>query len=185
MRFSSDDHLKAWTLDRKYPPIHRQIVRAVLDHSVTFRYCDLCCWTGLLGQQVLDRSGTGTVVVGVESNQHAIDCSEAAGVKVKIFPMWLKRDNLSDFAELLVENKIEALIARRCMPELFGSDLEAGKLFAEYMAGIGIKEIFLQGRVVQPAATNPLFSVVKEIELFAEFYRSVMLEGQIAVLRLK
>jgi hypothetical protein len=75
------------------------------------------------------------------------------------------------------------MLARRCLPELFGDDLPLGRDFAAAIHGAGIKEIFLEGRVVTQGAVNVLKSVADEVDLLSGHYHEVKRIGAVSYLK--
>ena len=83
---------------------------------------------------------------------------------------------------LIAKHQVRAIIGRRCMPELFGNSPDLGTLFAECVAGAGVKQIFLEGRVASVNAVNALSSIDDEVELFAGHYKDRYRYRNVAVL---
>jgi len=145
---------------------------------------DLCCSTGLLGTQIAEK--LGKTVIGIESSLVSIDLAKAYGIPIPIQQMKLTRDTLEPFVTFCNLYSIQTIVARRCIPELFGEDYDFGLEFVAAMATIGVKEIFLEGRVKTANATNIFNSVEHEIDLFNTYdmYKVTKRLGNIGYLTL-
>jgi predicted RNA methylase len=179
--YDGQDLLDAFKLTGVFPKIHQAIFKTVAERVVYGGVVDLCCSTGLLGEQI--RSKLSAHVVGIEADTEAILRGVAAGVKIPIMSAKIDPPKLDVIAEWLRAQGIKTVIARRCFPELFGGRKDFGHAFVAKIAEIGIGEIVLQGRVVTRNATNELSSLAKEIQLCESHYEVIALSGPCAYLR--
>lgn len=184
MRFNSEEHLTAWRTAGKYPAIHEAIFSAVATHVCGGSVLDLCCSTGLLGERM--RRQLGLRVVGVEADVKAVTAGLAAGVELPVTVMRVEPATLGEFIRVIRANSVTAIVARRCLPELFGWGLDGlawGRRWAEAIAAASVTELVIQGRVPTANARNLLPTVQHEIKLLQPTYRAVVTAGQVAYLR--
>jgi HAD superfamily hydrolase (TIGR01509 family) len=92
-----------------------------LDHVQGRSGLDLCCSHGLLGQQLANRGGY--VMAGIDSDFKAVDLAQIY-VDMPVYQIRVDRNNLDKIRNTLYVRDITFIVARRCLPELFGDDLE-------------------------------------------------------------
>jgi len=78
--------------------------------------------------------------------------------------------------------EIDVMVARRVLPELFGGDLAAGRLFAAMLAEIGVREIVLEGRVATVNAVNALRCLDDEVALLSGYFAERSRAGAVSYL---
>lgn len=170
-RFSSDEHLTRYLEAGTFPEIHRPMVEAVqwacADDA---RFLDLGACFGLLGAAV-SALRRGAMVIGVERSATAIEQAQRYGVPCQLVRFHVERDTLPELGRLIRKFKLNTIIARRVMPELWGDDLAGGRLFARTIKDAGIRQVLLEGRRASGAAKNPLSTVELEAALLAPHYR--------------
>lgn len=110
---------------------------------------------------------------GVDADEKVVYAAQDAGVPIRLHCLRITRESLPALTEILSVARARAIVARRILPELWGDDLEGGRQFADSIAEAGVKEVFLEGRVVSERATNPLRSIDDEVELLSSRYREV------------
>lgn len=184
MRFDSVEHVDSWRQTGRYPAIHKPIADFVVGRlRGPASLVDLCCSHGLLGDQLLTRLPPGTSVVGVESSLSAIGRARDAGLRHRIERLHVDASTYDELAAVVRRAGATVLIARRCLPEILGAALQTAPDFARALFDAGIREVFLQGRVVVAHPTNPLFSVDKEVEALSSHYGEAERAGQLSHLR--
>lgn len=166
MRFNAPEYLEDWK-NGKYPSIHKIMFNAVKLYGQGNRVLDLCCSTGLLGTQIKER--LNKTVMGVESSPTSVDLAKQYRIPIPIQQMKISRDTLEPFITFCNLYNIDTIIARRCIPELFGEDYHFGLDFVAAVRAMGVKEIFLEGRVKTATATNIFNSIDHEIDLFTAY----------------
>lgn len=181
MRFDAHEYVDTWKATGRYPAIHDDIFHAIQSFMCGKSALDLCCSTGLLGTRVLKKLGVN--VIGLDADTKAVDYAKQAGIPIEIINATLARKNMKDLAQLCQTNKIDTLLARRCMPELFGDDLEAGRKFSDLLSLAGIKEIFIEGRISSSRSVNNLSGIKQEVELFTNNYKVARVYKNVAYLR--
>lgn len=181
MRFNAPEHLHAWKLSHRYPAIHDNIFQLCSSHMRGLRVLDLCCSTGLLGARVAAYFGAD--VVGVDADERALNAARAAGLDIHLVHMHVDSFNLAPLENLIQQHQIQTVLARRCLPELFGHDLQAGAAFAQMLHRLKVQEVFIEGRVASKAAVNPLASLAGEVDLLAPHYRVSKLHHNVAFLK--
>jgi hypothetical protein len=180
MRFSDSGHLQAFKDRGEYPAIHEPFWDFVVTKTGEVSICDVACCFGLLGQRL---SRAGFQACGIEANPRFIQAARTAGVNIPILELKVTRRTIEQAARWIEQHQCGAIVCRRAMPELWESDLEGGRLFAERMAEARVREVFLQGRVVSPRAVSPLASLKQEVDLFARWYR-VTSAGKLACVKM-
>lgn len=165
MRFDAQELVDAWKATGAYPRIHDDIFNVAVSELRGVRVLDLCCSTGLLTHRVA--CALKVNVLGIDGNKAALERGEAAGLLREPVHLQIGRSTITQLLELISARGITAVLARRCMPELFGSDLDLGREFAGGLRDAGVDELVLEGRVATSAAVNPLASIDDEVRLFA------------------
>lgn len=183
-RFDSEQYVKEYQETGKFPAIHDELFNFIAAEANGERFCDLCCSTGLLGQRLKKKMPGCSFVMGVECDHKAIEAGKAAGVTIPVYEMTVNQENMPNLTELLYHHQVTVLVARRCLPEIFGADSSWRTFFVSELIDAGITEVFIQGRNDVKDHKNPLHNVTKEVELFHGYYKSVRLRGQCAHVRL-
>jgi SAM-dependent methyltransferase len=124
---------------------------------------DLCCGTGLLAQRMHVELGMN--VVGVDSNPKSIALALDAGVLVPLVHTKITPATLPGLVQLTETRRVEAVVARRCFPELFDQSHDFGRDFLNRMHAAGVHELVLEGRVRVQNARNSLPGIEEEISL--------------------
>jgi SAM-dependent methyltransferase len=168
MRFDSTEHLEVWRRTGRFPAIHDSIFSAIENFMRGSRVLDLCCSTGLLAQRLAKL--LKVTAVGVDADARALERAWEAGVDVPLVEMKINDETMSELASVIRAHRIDVLVARRAMPELFGDNLPLGHQFSAMLYDLNVREIFLEGRVATRNAVNPLASIDKEVELFGGHY---------------
>lgn len=163
MRFNSTEHLEAWRTRGIYPRIHDAMAQVITTYSNAEVGLDLCCSFGLLGQRIA--SATGMLVVGVDADDRALQAGKAAGIGIELVSMRVSRETHAALDAMIERCKVQAVFARRALPELFGHDIAYGRTVAWMLRQRGVREVFIEGRVAAPGAVNPLHSLDKEVAL--------------------
>jgi hypothetical protein len=182
MRFNSIEYIFAYSKTGIFPAIHKNIANMALDHVQGRSGLDLCCSYGLLGQQLANRGGY--VMAGIDSNFKAVDLAQIY-VDMPVYQIRVDRNNLDKIRNTVYVRDITFIVARRCLPELFGDDLEWGIDFFAAMREYGVRELVLEGRVKTKNATNALHSLEAEIDLVSDSYTPYQQTGNVAYLRVR
>lgn len=168
MRFNSSQHLLQWQENGTFPGIHRPMLEAIRWAGTGTRYLDLGACHGLLGAAVA--MFPPAYVIGIEASREAIGLAQLAGVPVQIIAMRIDTGKLPDLAGIIKRHRIDTVIARRVLPELWGHDLPGGREFARTLHGAGIKQVFVEGRRASPQARNPLDCIDREVAIMAPWF---------------
>ena len=179
-RFSSVSHLDSWKRTGAFPEIHLPLCTFVAENASGVRMLDLCACYGLLGARL--KRLIGVDVWAVEGNPSFIAAAQAAGVPVAMIQLRITRDTLPQLADIITGNRIQTVVARRALPELWGNDLEGGMVFAEMLRNCGVEEVFIEGRVKTPGAVNSLPTVAEEIKLLSPSFTPRVKRGALAML---
>lgn len=89
------------------------------------RFLDLGACFGLLGAAV-QTLRPKAVVIGVERSASAIELAQKYGLPCQLVRMHVSRETVTELAGLIRKFKLNTVIARRVLPELWGGDLEGG-----------------------------------------------------------
>lgn len=184
MKYDSQQHLLNYETHGVFPAIHDKLFLLVATESSGSVLCDLGCSIGLFGQRVITTMKFIKKVVGIEADERAIKRAREAGIEFPIKHQKITRQNMEEAAGYMKSHGVDMLVARRVFPEIFGEDLEAGKLFAEMLAVAGVKEIFIQGRQPHDLSTHPLSTVAAEVDLLTHRYKCQLVQDQLAYLTL-
>jgi len=139
-RFNSPELLLTWARCRRFPAIHDNMAAAALSYVRGTRILDLGCSFGLLGARIAKDMG-GVTAIGVEADAGVISAAEAAGVPMVFHNIKITAETLPQLETVIRCHGIDIIIARRIMPELFGSDPEMGRRFAAMAAAAGVGEM--------------------------------------------
>lgn len=189
MRYNDPSHHATWKAGKGFPKIHDAIYQTLAKHlkagtagPVTpTRFCDLCCSIGLLGQRILE-GAPGRYVVGVEGLAASVTAARGAGITYPILNQKITPATLPEFARWLQIHKVEVLVARRCLSELFAEDARWGPRFWSACVASGVRMAVIQGRAPCGNPTHPIPDVDKEIAVLGHGARVVEKVGQCAVL---
>lgn len=165
MRYDSPDHLATWSATGRFPAIHDAIAQVAAVEMTGRRVLDLGCSYGLLGGRLMSK-GLADFALGVDTDLDVMDAGLAAGLPVEYRQIKVDFTTIDALVSLISEHRIDVLVARRIMPELFGDNLPLGVSFGIKLASAGVREVLLEGRVQTSAAVNALSSVDKEVGLF-------------------
>ena len=178
MRYDSENHLTAWRDTGRFPAIHDPLWNLIGEESQGQVFLDLCCSTGLLGTRIL------TVLkrpcIGIEADAAAIQLARQHGIPLPMTELRLGVPTLDQFMELVETAGVQTILARRCIPELFGYGPRILEEFVhQFTGGIarrGVCELFIEGRKPTARATHPIPDLDTEI-------RVVCLSGHFRVSR--
>lgn len=165
MRFDSQEHLTAWVKNKSYPKIHDNIFNSATSYIKSDVALDLCCSYGLLATRLSEK--LGFKMFGIDASSKVIEAGIKSHISAQLAIININESTLNDVFELIASNNIKVLIARRALPELFGSNLELGRQFAIGIANAGIVEVLIEGRAKTVNAVNSLRSIEDEIELMS------------------
>ena len=170
-RFNSEDHLARYIEFGEFPSIHRPMVEAVQwacpDDA---RFLDLGACFGLLGAAV-QTLRPKAVVIGVERSASAIELAQKYGLPCQLVRMHVSRETVTELAGLIRKFKLNTVIARRVLPELWGGDLEGGRMFAKTLRDAGIRQVLLEGRRPTGAPKSPLSTVELESAMLSPHFK--------------
>ena len=181
MRFNAPEYINEFTATGQFPKIHRNIVDMAIAHVKGKKGVDLCCSHGLLGQQLMQRGNFQ--MIGVDGDKKAVQLAHENKIWMDVFHLAIKKETMEVLTNLVKSQNCTFLVARRCLPELFGNDMEFGIDFFHQMRQIGITEVMLEGRVATKNAVNPLFSLNAEIDLISQNYTPWQQANNVAYLR--
>ena len=181
MRFNSPEHLETWRTTGRYPAIHDALANVAVADVRGRRLVDLGCSYGLLGARVVAEAGL-EFGLGIDADGAVLAAARAAGVPIELEEMKVTEVTIPRLSDMLEYHRIDVMVARRVLPELFGADLTAGQRFVEMLCQVGIKEVFLEGRVDSPKSVNALRSIAQEVELLAPWFREVRRIGGVSYL---
>lgn len=75
------------------------------------------------------------------------------------------------------------MIARRCLPEVFGNDLDFGRAFAARIRAAGVTELVIEGRIKSHRSVNALAGIDDEIALMSGEYELCRRYRNVAYMR--
>lgn len=168
--FDSDHILQDWKDRGRWPQIHGKIGWCATEYLTTPNVLDLCCAFGLLADRIAKTVPCVKKVVGVDGSLQSIAKAKAAGVPVTIHHMVIFNDTVHQLYDLIKEEQITAIVARRAFPELFDQDHEFGRCFSKSVRNLGVQEILIEGRIDSANAKSTLKTLDAEIALFADDY---------------
>jgi len=159
-RFDDQRHLDEWKASGVFPQIHDDIFWLVCARARGRHVLDLACSTGLLAQRLRGNEQFETVH-GIDTDMDALLRGTAAGIK-DLTPFRVAREKYRELCDLLEEWRIDVVVARRCLPEILG-DGSWGREFAATLATAGVRDLFIEGRVLSKRSTAPLRHVDLEV----------------------
>lgn len=182
MRYDSIERLRSWANYGTFPAIHDDIVSVISSYMTGGTVLDLCCSYGLLAQRVGEMDPTLTAY-GIDADKRVLDQARKAGIGVGLFQMKIGTDTLSELVQFVGDRKVDCMFARRALPELFGTDLPLGRAFAVAIRDAGVRELFIEGRVATPGATNALRSINEEVDLMTGPFAQARRVGSVSYMR--
>jgi SAM-dependent methyltransferase len=180
-RFNSPEHLAKWRATGRYPLIHDAMSGAAASLVCGSRLLDLGCSYGLLGARIA--YAAGGAAFGIDADADVIAAANEARVPIKLRCMRVTADTMKELCDFVAAEGITVLIARRVMPELFGEGIALGVKFAAMLAGAGVDEVLIEGRVVSARSVSALASIDDEVAMLSGSYREVRRIKAISYLR--
>lgn len=180
--FDNEEYLIAWREKRQYPRIHRDIFNLFSSTFECTSVLDMCSCTGLLGTHIAEFHKIPAV--GLEGNVEWIDRGRKWGITLPTLQCWIGPKTLDIVIEWLEKNKVDGIVARRCLAELFAYD-ENMKLrktpdydWAKVLTGtfreVGIREIWIEGgKPMKKPETHPVPNTIAGIKCFEPNYKPV------------
>ena len=164
-----------------FPKIHDNIFKRIisLEHKGTI--LDLCCCYGLLAER-LNMHGLKTI--GVERDYTYIHSAKKRNISTNIYNVDVLKQ-MKELTRIISLNNCTTLVLRRCLPELFGDDTNAGYSFFEEMYNLNIDTLIIEGRIYSKRTTNKVGDINREINLCISYFNLVNLSNNIAVLTRK
>jgi len=184
VRYDDASYLTRWQRGEGFPSIHDNLYALADKHlrgTPHRSFCDLCCSTALLGQRFLE-GYPGSRVCGIEGLASSVDQARAVGVAYPILNRMVTPATLSEVALWWQTHRVDVLLARRCLPEIFAADRSWGPRFVASAVLSGVKVFVVQGRVPTSRATHPIPDIDAEIAVLGPGLRLVEKAGQCAVL---
>lgn len=170
-RFDCEDYVKDYEKRRAFPKIHNPLFQFFLTRymetpgDTAWRVCDLCCSTGLLAQRI--RVHGGMVAIGVDRDENAIGLGESAGIDGLVH-LAVGPDTLTRLAKLLATKRINVVVMRRCIPELFDADPSWAPAFFRTLWGAGVTDLLVEGRKSRSTSRGNLCNIEYEIKLIQQ-----------------
>jgi hypothetical protein len=160
MRFNSTEHLDTFARTGMFPRVHKPLLDFIATHATVERFCDVGSGLGLLAEELSSRMGL--YVVGVDKSADFNRKARDAGVKAPLVTLRILPSSFDEFASVLREHRVEALVCRRSVDvwhEIGDLSIQQGKAgagtlqgpgwhmteFAELCRDAGVREVFLQG----------------------------------------
>lgn len=181
MRFNDTSHLVHYVETGQFPAIHKKIAEMAINNVEGLSGLDLCCSHGLLGEQLITHGHYQ--MIGIDSDRKAKQAHDACNLKMNVIGAKIDHNFLGVLQALIYTNNIDFIVARRCLPELFGNNLDFGRKFFYLMREVGVKELVLEGRVATKKAVNALNGILLELALVNDSYQLQKINGSIAYLR--
>lgn len=179
MRFDSPQYIDNWKAGHGFPAIHNEMFNAIMQCKHGVSALDLCCNSGLFTERM---KGEFAHVFGIDGDAAAIKLGVDAGID-NIEHFLINSNTIDTLLGIIDAHKVDTIIARRCFPELFGSDIELGRYFIKSIHSINVKYLFIEGRVASKRSVNHLSSLDKEIALADSHYIKRVQIKNIAYLR--
>lgn len=166
MRFDSQEHLDRWKATGEFPAIHDAIFSLMEQRLVGrtgLRVLDLACSTGLLGERIWQRLPGVEYVLGLDSDGDAMCRGANAGITVPTLNQSVRPGSMVSLQAQMMKIHINVVVARRCIPEIFGGQPDLARSFMSILASTDVTDLFIEGRVESARSTHPLKSVNQEI----------------------
>jgi hypothetical protein len=181
-RFDAPEYLTEWEGTGRFPAIHDAIFNmtaATLPPGA--RVLDLGACTGLLTAR-LNRAGYE--VTAAEGNAESYRAGHAAGTwgEAPVWTQYITPATLDGFASLLQERRIDAIIARRVLPEVYDGMAGDFGAFADVLRASPVHTIILEGRKASARTTHPLGSAARETAALWGTWKVTEAAGDVRVL---
>lgn len=181
MRFDDDGYIEQFKSTGRYPKIHDDIF-SMSEFVPANVVIDLGCCTGLLSHRL---SKKYRLVVGVEPSHKYIEKAIQKD-NIKYVNMGITEETLSSFKQLIKEFGVDAIFARRVIPEIFETGgFQLCSDFIKTIYDAGVKYIVIEGRKSNRNAKNPLHSIAEEAKIFDRWYVCVKTYNNCQILKRK
>jgi hypothetical protein len=194
-RFNGNEHLEAFRDYGRFPKIHESLFNLIAETWQGGSFMDVCCSTGLLGQRIATK--LGCPCVGVEGDADAIARGKAHGVTLSVRRLEIEPRTMSAFERILDDHKVNTLVARRCISELFAEGVHLGhttvvqtalkegfaETFVNALLRHNVDEVYLQGRAKHAGSRHVIPNLDAELEFFLPQYEVHVRRGECAYLR--
>lgn len=160
--FDDDKYIKQFKENQIYPKIHDDIFH-LASNTEGNNVLDIGCCYGLLSHRLSKKFN----VTGIEANEHY--CEKA--IYNNIINMKINYETLSEFKDILLDHKIDIVVCRRVIPELYdcGGETLIRKI-EKTLYECNVKYIILEGRTVSKRSVHKLKSIDNEIEILSNDY---------------
>lgn len=166
MRFDDDKYIEDVKLYNKYPKIHNDIFY-LSNYIQANNVLDIGCCTGLLSHRL---ANVYNYVIGIEANKKFIEKAIPKD-NVNYINLKINSDNLNKLKDIILNNNIEVIFARRVFPELYDTGgIELLDSLCDIFNNCNIQYIVIEGRKPVRNAKNPLNTLDEEIKHFSKFY---------------
>lgn len=189
--FDNEDYLIAWKEKGAFPKIHQDIFNLFSFTYECTSVLDMCSCTGLLGTHIMESHGLPCV--GLEGDDRWLDRAKKYEIPLPTLEIWLSPDTLPEIINFIKDNKVNGIVARRCLAELFAYDENfklmkkpnmewAGELTRAF-SDAGVKEIWIEGgRPMKNPESHPVPNTNEGIKCFAPAYKMVERFREVAYL---
>lgn len=159
--FDDDKYLKQFKYGI-YPKIHNDIFY-LTSNTIGSNILDIGCCYGLLSHRLSKQFN----VIGIESSKYYCDRS----IYQNIVNMKINENTLSQFRDILIKNKIDIVVFRRVIPEIY--DCGGDSLIHDIEKALyecDVEYIILEGRIESKRSVHKLKSINDEIEILNNYY---------------
>lgn len=179
MKFDDDEYIKRYLEHGEYPRIHDDIFSRV-NIVKADNVIDLGCCTGLLSSRL---AKVYKKVVGIEPCEKYLD-KAVREPNIQYKCMKINKDTLEELAYIIKKYNIQAVFARRVIPELYetgGFDLVQD--FVKTLSRTNVQYVIIEGRKSTSKAVNPLKNVEEEAKMFNGYFKVIDEYRECKVLR--
>lgn len=178
--FDNEEYLRAWKEEGVFPRIHRDMFNLFSSTFECNSVLDMCSCTGLLGTHIMEYHKIPAF--GLEGNETWLARADKWGITLPTLRCWIGPETLDEVVDFIKDNKINGMVARRCLAELFAydsnfklmkkPDMVWAKKLTTAFVDAGIKEIWMEGgKPMKNPETHPVPNTDAGIKCFAPAYR--------------
>ena len=166
MRYDDIEYCIELIKKKRYPKIHDDIFSLAKRINASC-VVDLGCCHGLLSCRLADAF---THVIGIEPSETYLK-NTVKKANVEYVHMKIEMDALDELRKVLTQKNVEAVFARRVIPEIWETGgMALCEALAKTFYSCGVKYVALEGRKKCKHPVNLLYNADRECEVFDKMY---------------
>lgn len=181
MRYNDKKHIENYIKFGTFPKIHDDIfyIGKMLE---SMNVIDLGCSIGMLSVRLSEQHKK---VIGIEADNNALDIAIEKD-NVKYINGKITKDTLKKLEDIIIDNEVRCIYARRVFPELFDTGgIELLDELKTLLSRCGVEYIVTEGRLKTRNSKHDFSDINDEIIFFIDTYKVVKRYKSCAVMKLR